>query len=112
MVLTELVDASLLDCELADEYAALAKVQEPKWRVKTLLHKRIADNAHGTEYVSKFTNIIDSVFNGLPKPKDWVSFPTNDLPLLFTSDEVQQLALTHRLNKAQCKTPLSCGHGI
>ena len=36
MALTELVDASLL-FEFGDEYASIGNIQEPKWRVRTLL---------------------------------------------------------------------------
>lgn len=92
MALAELVDASLL--EFSDEYAPLATVQEPKWRVRALLMKLAADKAHGTEYVDKFVHKVESVFSGLPKPKDSEAFRVHDLPLLFTADEVQQFALT------------------
>lgn len=68
-----------------------------------MLHKRIADDAHKTQYVSKFANKIDEIFTGLPKPKDWLTFAQKDLPLLFTANEVQQFALEHKLNKAQTK---------
>ena len=85
MALTELVDASLL--EFSEEYAPLSTIQEPKWRVRTLLHKRIADDAHKTKYVSKFANKIDEIFTGLPKPKDWLTFAQKDLPLLFTGSD-------------------------
>ena len=89
-----------------DEYAPLSTIQEPKWRVRTLLHKRIADGANKTKYISKFANKIDEVFTGLPKPKDWITFAQKDLPLLFTASEVQQFALEHRLNKAQTQKVL------
>lgn len=62
------------------------------------------EQQHSTEHVSsKFTAKVESVFSGLPKPKDKVSFATNDLPLLFTADEVQQFAMEHKLNKSQTK---------
>lgn len=102
--LAELVDASLL-LEYGDEYEKLSPVQEPKWRVRTLLMKLRADDAHGTEYVSKFTHKVIEIFSGLPKSKNWISFATNDLPLLFTNAEVQQFALDQKLNKSQ--TPAS-----
>lgn len=101
MALAELVDASLM--EFSDEYAPLSTTQEPKWRVKTLLMKLRADDANGTDFMSKFAHKVKEVFAGLPKPKDWISFATHDIPLLFTPDEVQQFALAHRLNKSQIK---------
>jgi hypothetical protein len=100
--LSDVVDADLL--EFSDEYAPLAPVQEPKWRVRALLMKLAADKAHGTEYfVNNFVNKVEEIFSGLPKPKNWQAFFNHDLPLLFTADEVQQFALDHRLNKSQTK---------
>jgi DNA modification methylase len=102
MALCELVDASLM--EFSDEYERLSVVQEPKWRVKALLTKLDADRANKTEYfINKFIDKVQEVFSGLPKPKDWLSFQRNDIPLLFTSSEVQKFALEHKLNKAQTK---------
>lgn len=90
--LSELVDASLL--EFSEDYAPLSRVQEPKWRVKALLTKLESDRKNGTDYFSsKFTAKVAEIFSGLPKPKDPISFTTNDLPLLFTANEVQQFAL-------------------
>ncbi len=101
MALAELVDASLI--EFSDEYAPLATVQEPKWRVKTLLMKLSSDKANGTSFMNKFVHKVESVFSGLPKPKEWEAFRVHDLPLLFTSSEVQQFSLKHQLNKSQTK---------
>ena len=101
MALTELVDASLL--EFSEEYARLSVIQEPKWRVKTLLMKLDSDDKHGTDFGNKFVPKVIEIFSGLPKPKDWQSFQKHDLPLLFTASEVQQFALDHKLNKAQTK---------
>ena len=102
MALSELVDASLL--EFSEEYAALTPIQEPKWRVKALLTKLESDRKNGTDFFShKFMAKVQEIFAGLPKPKDVRSFEGNDLPLLFTHNEVQQFALEHRLNKAQTK---------
>ncbi len=107
----ELVDASMM--EFSDDYAHLSPVQEPKWRVKSLLMKLESDRkikARGddpgrelAELCSKFTAQTEKIFSGLPKPKDYISFATNDLPLLFTPAEVQEFALKHRLNKSQTK---------
>ena len=102
MALCELVDASLL--EFSEEYARLSVIQEPKWRVKTLLMKLESDRKHGTDYFGdKFVAKVAEIFSGLPKPKDHQSFERHDLPLLFTTSEVQQFALDHKLNKAQTK---------
>jgi hypothetical protein len=101
-VLWELVDASLL--EFSDEYAPLSPIQEPKWRVKSLLMKLDSDEKNGTDYFrNKFVPKVEEIFAGLPKPKDWQSFQKHDLPLLFTANEVQQFALEHKLNKSQTK---------
>jgi hypothetical protein len=82
----------------------LRNIQEPKWRVRTLLMKLDSDDKNGTDYFrNKFIPKVEAIFTGLPKPKDWQSFQKNDLPLLFTHSEVQQFALEHRLNKAQTK---------
>ena len=102
MALSELVDASLL--EFSEEYAPLSPIQEPKWRVKTLLMKLESDRKNSTDYFSdKFVAKVSEIFSGLPKPKDHQSFAIHDLPLLFTASEVQQFALDHKLNKAQTK---------
>lgn len=100
--MAELVDASLL--EFSEDYAPLSPIQEPKWRVKTLLTKLESDRKHGTDYFGdKFVAKVSEIFSGLPKPKDHQSFERHDLPLLFTANEVQTFALEHRLNKAQTK---------
>lgn len=78
--------------------------EQPKWRVKTLLTKLESDRKNGTDFFShKFMAKVQDIFAGLPKPKDVRSFEGNDLPLLFTANEVQQFALEHKLNKAQTK---------
>ena len=103
LALAELIDAELT-LAFGDEYRALSKVDEPKWRVKALLTKMDSDDRNGTEYVTnKFVRKTEAVFDGLPKPKDWHAFQKHDLPLLFTADEVQQFAMEHRLNKSQTK---------
>jgi hypothetical protein len=69
-----------------------------------LLTKLESDRKHGTDYFGhKFMAKVQEIFNGLPKPKDVRSFEGNDLPLLFTANEVQQFALEHKLNKSQTK---------
>ena len=97
----ELIDASLL--EFSEDYAPLAVIQEPKWRVRALLTKLDSDRKHGTDFGNKFVAKVVEIFSGLPKPKDWLAFLHHDLPLLFTANEVQQFALAHKLNKAQTK---------
>ena len=102
MALCELVDASLL--EFSEDYAPMATIQEPKWRVRALLTKLDSDRRNGTDFfTNKFVGKVVEIFSGLPKPKEWPAFLNHDLPLLFTADEVQQFALEHRLNKAQTK---------
>ncbi|MCC8997947.1 MAG: ParB/RepB/Spo0J family partition protein, partial [Candidatus Contendobacter sp.] len=78
MALTELVDASLL--EFSAEYAPLSAIQEPKWRVKALLGKLESDRANKTDYfITKFSDKVDEIFSGLPKPKEYGPFTRNDL---------------------------------
>lgn len=89
--------------EFSGDYAPLSPVQEPKWRVKTLLMKLDSDDKHGTNFGNKFVPKAEEIFAGLPKPKDWHTFQKHDLPLLFTPAEVQEFALKHRLNKSQTK---------
>lgn len=100
--LAELVDASLLlECE--DEYSSISPIQEPRWRVRTLLMKLDSDDKHGTDFGNKFVPNVEAIFSGIPKPKDWQTFQKHDLPLLFTNEEVQQFAMDHKLNKSQTK---------
>ncbi len=111
MALCELVDASLL--EFSDEYAQMSPIQESKWRVKTLLtvfeSKRKMEARGDTisdeiiELCTKFRAQIEKVFSSLPKPKEVGPFTRDDIPLLFTANEVQQFALEHKLNKSQTK---------
>lgn len=103
LALAELIDAELT-LAFGDEYRALSKLDEPKWRVKALLTAMESDRRRDTDHVShKFMGQTDALFAGLPKPKERRSFTDNDLPLLFTADEVQQFAMEHRLNKSQTK---------
>lgn len=103
MALAELVDASLM-IEFDKAYSTIGNVQEPKWRVRTLLMKLDSDNKHGTDYFgNKFVPKVETLFAGLPKPKNWLPFYRHDLSILFTPDEVQQFALDQRLNKSQTK---------
>ncbi len=46
-------------------------MQEPKWRVKSLLMKLDSDDRHDTDYANKFVRKAEEIFAGLPKPKDW-----------------------------------------
>ncbi len=82
----------------------LSPVQEPKWRVKSLLMKLESDRRNKTDYVTgKFSGKTEAIFSGLPKPKLFASFLDKELPLLFTPAEVQEFALKHRLNKSQAR---------
>lgn len=69
--------------------------------IRKAISKKETPSEELLEIRSKFTAEVDAVFSGLPKPKDPISFTTNDLPLLFTASDVQRFALEHRLNKAQ-----------
>ncbi len=99
--------------EFSGDYAPLSPVQEPKWRVKSLLmklesvRKAIAKKETPSDELlairSKFAAETEKIFSGLPKPKDFITFASHDLPLLFTPAEVQEFALKHRLNKSQTK---------
>ncbi len=98
LALAELVDASML--EFSGDYAPLSPVQEPKWRVKSLLmklesvRKAIAKKETPSDELlairSKFAAETEKIFSGLPKPKDFITFASHDLPLLFTPAEVQE----------------------
>ncbi len=55
------------------------------------------------ELSTKFRGQVEAIFSGLPKPKEPGPFSRDDLPLLFTTAEVQEFALKHRLNKSQTK---------
>jgi len=101
LALAELVDATLL--EFDQGYAPLATIQEPKWRVRALLTKLDSDRKHGTNLGNKFVAQVVEIFSSLPKPREWQAFHNHDLPLLFTTDQVQQFALEHRLNKSQTR---------
>ena len=71
----ELVDASLLESFEA-EYTSLSGVQEPKWRVKTLLtafesirkalSKKETPSDDLLEIRMKFHAEVEKVFSGLP----------------------------------------------
>ncbi len=91
----------------------LSPVQEPKWRVKSLLmklesvRKAIAKKETPSDELlairTKFRAETEKIFSGLPKPKEPGPFSRDDLPLLFTPAEVQEFALKHRLNKSQAR---------
>lgn len=103
MALVELIDASLL-LEFGDEYANIGTLQEPKWRVKTLLMKVKSDRRNGTDYFThKFVRKIEELFSNLPKPKEMRVFLDKDMPLLFIKNEVQNFAIDNKLNKSQTK---------
>ena len=98
MALAEWVDASLL--EFSEDYAPMGLIQEPKWRVRALLTQLDSDRKHGTDFGNKFVAKVGELFSSLPKPKEWQAFHNHDLPLLFTTNEVQQFALEHKLGFA------------
>ncbi len=102
----DFVDAELI----ADkEYGSLGK--NPIDRVRTLLGKLDSVRSsqdRGSKVSSqsrklfhKFMEQVDEIFNNLPKPLEWRSFYTNDLPLLLsTCKEVQDASIQHNLNKS------------
>jgi len=96
----EMVDAELIE---APGYSALGPTSLA--RVKGLLMKLDSDRRMKTDYYSsKFTGIVEKIFTNLPKPMEWVSFYTNDLPPITRLDaDVRDLAIEQRLNKAQTK---------
>ena len=53
---------------------------------------------------SKFTKQVESIFQLLPKRLEWISFYTNDLPLIMEiCEDVRQISLENQLNKSQFK---------
>jgi hypothetical protein len=77
--------------EYSPEYAPLSPVQQPKWRVKSLLTKLESDRKNGTDYFSsKFAAKLNETFTGLPKPKEWLirshkkTFPSYSLRMKFS----------------------------
>ena len=64
----------------------MAKVSE----IFAGLTKLDSDRRNGTDYFgTKFRAKTESIFAGLPKPKEVGPFTRDDLPLLFTTDEVR-----------------------
>jgi hypothetical protein len=98
--LVDIIDVDLL--KAFDDYRTYGNTSVE--RVRFVLMKLRSDDANRTDFMSKFTHKVDCIFNGLPKPKEWISFATNDLPLLTSiDDEVQAVAVNEKLNKSQTK---------
>ena len=58
-----------------------------------------SDYKNGTDYFRhKFVSKVEAIFNGLPKPKEWRSFYSHDLPLLTSIDDEVQAVAVHRSN--------------
>jgi ParB/RepB/Spo0J family partition protein len=108
--IVKLVDAELIEHR---EYASMGK--NPVDRVKTLLDRldsvrrseqrgyEISDQTKMTSH--KFVGRVQQIFKNLPKPLEWRSFYTHDLPLLLsTCKEVQDASIQHNLNKSQIKS--------
>jgi len=54
---------------------------------------------------NKFVGQVKKIFKNLPKPLEWRSFYTNDLPILLsTCKEVQDASIQHNLNKPQTRS--------
>ena len=103
-----------MDAELIEdgEYVAMGKL--PMDRVKVLLDKldfirrseqrgyEISDHAKMTSH--KFVGRVEQIFKNLPKPLEWRSFYTHDLPLVMDfCEEVREISIHHRLNKSQTR---------
>lgn len=87
----DIIDTELLDA--FEEYSGYGNTSVE--RVRFVLMKLDSDYKHGTDYFGhKFMSKVESIFNGLPKPKDWRSLYNNDLPLLTSIDEdVQEISV-------------------
>jgi len=96
--IVEIVDAELIEDK---KYASMGKT--PADRVKTLLGKldsvrrskelgyEIAPQARLTSH--KFMGSVEKIFKNLPKPLEWRSFYSNDLPLLMDiCQEIQEVS--------------------
>lgn len=80
--------------------------------MRALLNKLDSDRRHETDhFASKFTGKVSEIFSGLPKPKDPISFTTNDLPLLFTANERRRLMMVERAKQAGKEAPVLSEHG-
>jgi len=107
--IVEIVDAHLIENQ---EYVAMG--DRPETRVYYLLGKlhsiHISKNRqstiseNGMLLFSKFTKQVESIFQLLPKRLEWISFYTNDLPLIMEiCEDVRQISLENQLNKSQFK---------
>jgi hypothetical protein len=107
--IVKLVNAELIGDK---EYGSMGK--NPVDRMKTLLGKLDSVRSsqdRGSKVSSqskklfhKFMEQVGKIFKTLPKPLEWRSFYTNDLPLLLsTCKEVQDASIQHNLNKSQIK---------
>ncbi|GAJ05277.1 unnamed protein product, partial [marine sediment metagenome] len=105
----EMVDAELIEDK---EYASMGK--NPADRVKTLLGKLDSvrsSQERGSSVFSqskvlfhKFMEQLEKIFKNLPKPLEWRSFYSNDLPLLMDiCKEVQDISIQHNLNRSQTR---------
>ena len=93
----------IVDAELMEDIQYLSMGKTPADRVKTLLGKldsvrrskelgyEIAPQARLTSH--KFMGSVEKIFKNLPKPLEWRSFYTHDLPLLMDfCQEVQEVS--------------------
>jgi len=110
--IVEIVDAHLFE---DSEYAAMGI--SPEKRVNTLLSKlhsiHVRQNKQSIlsedEHIlfSKFTKQVNKYFQMLPKRLEWISFYTNDLPLILEiCDDIRDISLKNQLNKSQVKAIL------
>ena len=53
---------------------------------------------------SKFTKQVETIFKMLPKRLEWLSFYTNNLPLIMEiCEDVRKISIKNQLNKSQLK---------
>jgi ParB-like nuclease family protein/DNA N-6-adenine-methyltransferase Dam len=98
--ITELIDAEMIE---DDTYSLSAET--PTDRVKWLL--RSLDSGHNggeTTFFYKFVEKVESIFDSLPRPREWRSFYLHDFRTITTIDEdVKEIAIHNQLNKSQTK---------
>ena len=62
--------------------------------------------AKANETSNKFIGTIESIFADLPRPREWLSFFHNDLPLAKAPEDVKQMHDANGLNASQTRAVL------
>jgi hypothetical protein len=104
----------MIDAELVEDSEYVAFGTTPVQRIVKLLGRldsvrrsedrgyEVNDVGINTSY--KFIGRLEKIFDALPKPVEWRSFYTNDLPLITKLDpKVREWAIANKLNKSQAK---------